>query len=399
MKLFWALFLFSTVAFAEEEFDSVAWSEALTYKQAEWSADDFGKKASRSDRELLNRYKPRVYLAPGQIPPVDFYRYYLPKTVVRNGKENDSVVMHAPDRTQLKSIERRLDLYLDYQGPDSPCGQECRDYKTVAYGRVYQESMVLPGSERPVPVAVLKYSFVFLYSGLPSKTGWLRELGAGLIGDRERWHELDIHGAIHVVLGPKKKPVALLLAQHNHFRSWVFGQDIPLPKDSRAQVCFASRSNEPYLCPHGDVPEYHNTTGDPAKIEWLLLGRNRPVASGQDGVWGPLGGATELAYDVEFPMTRDPLYVSWMPLGARGKILWWDSWEKTGPPGIDMNTWPELQKYSDIAQFWYVRDGSVEDAELMGRHLKSFFNVEIAPVLKNNGKRFAAALRAAGHLP
>lgn len=384
---------------AESGFDPRVWMEALTFPDSEWRADDFGTETGVAERELLSRHRPRVFLQPGQTPPVDFYRFYLPKTVVRDRKRGDEVVLRGPGAQDLKRIERRLELYLDYQGPDAPCAGDCAGYEGTAYGRVYRERMTLPGRAKPVPVTVLKYNFAFLYSGLPADNGLVRELGAAIVGDREKWHELDIHGAIHVLLGPDQAPWALLLAQHNHFRSYVFGVDLPAPEDGRPRVCFAARSNEPYPCPEGAKPVEHRTAGDPSKTRWMLLGRARPLAAGRDVVRGPQGGARAFSYKLVFPPSRDPLYVAWLPLGARGRILWRDSWQRTGPPGIDMNTWPELKKYSDIAQFWYLHDGNAEDAEVMQRHMKGFFEVDFAPVLAANGARFAAALRAAGSLP
>ena len=70
-----------------------------------------------------------------------------------------------------------------------------------------------------------------------------------MIGDREVWHELDIHGAIQILISKKTGiPEILLLAQHNHFRSYAINKDVLLPKDNRIEICIAERSNEPYPC-------------------------------------------------------------------------------------------------------------------------------------------------------
>ena len=75
----------------------------------------------------------------------------------------------------------------------------------------------------------LKYNFVFPISGLPAKPGLIKTALARLAGDPERWHELDIHGAVTVALAQRKdgeyKPVALILAQHNHFRTYLYGAE------------------------------------------------------------------------------------------------------------------------------------------------------------------------------
>jgi hypothetical protein len=95
-----------------------------------------------------------------------------------------------------------------------------------------------------------------------------------------------------------------------------------------------------------------------------------------------------MPYRLKFLPDRDPLYVSWIPLGDRQKILlFFGDFYRKGPPGIDLNTWPEVKEYGDIMQFWYVRDNNIEDADLMEKSFRSFTDVDFEPVLEKNGGR------------
>jgi len=366
---------------------SEAWLSALTYPDED--PRDFGVETTEEDKALLEKFRPQVFIAPEGRMPVDFYGFYLPNTVVRD--ETGALIKKSPTRSFLKGIEREAGLYLDYQGPESPCARpSCEAYVATGYGRAYREiaRFHTDKGRREMPLIILKYNFAFTYSGIPAEVGRLQEGLLGLIIDPAKFHELDIHGAIHVILNEQKQPLVLLLAQHNYFRSYVFAKDIPaLPSDNHVKVCFALRSNEPYPCPAGTAPVRRRTVGNPVNMSYVINGTDRPWLSGRDLVFGPQGGARPVNYSLEFLPRRDPLYVSWIPLGAKQKILFFKSYYRKGPPGMEMNTWPELKKYSDIMQFWYLRDNNSEDAALMRQAFKSFIDVDFERVLEDNGKR------------
>lgn len=82
------------------------WLLALTYPASEENPDDFGKETAEADRILLERFKPRVIVSPKGLLPVDFYNFYLPRTVVRDESRKGVVVREAPSRECLKRIER-----------------------------------------------------------------------------------------------------------------------------------------------------------------------------------------------------------------------------------------------------------------------------------------------------
>jgi hypothetical protein len=380
--------------------EALVFFEPLTYPSSAWKADDFGQETPVADRVLLERFQPRVFIAPKGIPPIDFYQDYLPQTVVRNSMKH--IVRAAPDRTYLKQIERDPRFYLDFQGNIAPCrGAGCRNHHAVMYGRLYRETMNTPlGYEpaRAIEVMVLKYNVAFAASGLPAGLAWYQGEVARMIGDLDIWHELDIHGAVHLLIKPgEERPFAVVLAQHNHFRTYLVGRDLTWPADGHLPVCYSDRSNEPYLCPNGSQPAYHRAVGNPRHIHYLVLGGRAPLTGGEDAVYGADSGAAEVICRLEFLPDRDPLYVSWIPLGDKLRVFGvWENFYRTGPPGMDMNTWPDLKKYSDITQFWYVQDGDEELVRVFEHAIKGFDDANLTPVLSYNGARLWRDLESTG---
>lgn len=360
--------------------------EPLTSPMADWNSTDFGSEISERDRELLKKYRPHIYIAPQSFGPINFYEDYLPHTVLKD--KNGKPIARPPSREVLKKFERSYGASLDYQGKLNFCrGKNCLEKKTTLYGRVFYESMNSWPNTQTRDVIILKYSPVFPVSGLPKKIKWWKAMGANLASRTlDDWHELDIHGAIHIICDAKtEKPIVLLLAQHNHFRSYVIQGD----SKENLHICFAERSNEPYICPPGKNPQIFNTVGDPRKFRWVILGEKEPLEGGQDVVYGPGAGAVKINYDLEFLPGLDPLYVSWIPLGQVRKI-WgiFNSFSRTGPPGINMNTWPVLKKYSDMAQLWYFKEGDKKAVTLLEEAFKSFFELDPKAVLEYHSPTF-----------
>lgn len=372
--------------------------EELTSKRSDWSPHDFGTEPAAADRALLERFRPRIFIGPNGIPPIDFYDTYLPNALLRG--PNGRIAIEQLDRATLKRHERRFGFHVDFQGKPDPCrGDECADYRTVLYGRVFHETLRGYGAvdARSVSIAVLKYNAVFPISGLPKKISWWKAAAAEIAGNLEDWHELDIHGAVHIFVHEASgRPVAVLLAQHNHFRTLIVGADMEWPADGRVAICYAERSNEPYLCPDASEPTHHPAIGDPRKAAFLFDASGEPLEGGYDVVYGPTAGATPIQYRLKFLSDRDPLYVSWIPLGDRRRILGLlNSFSRTGPPGINMNTWPTLVDYGAIAQFWYFASGDKGGFRRLKESLEGFFNLEPGPVLEHNSERFWRTLREA----
>ncbi len=369
----------------------------LTFPDSEWSGDDFGVFTDHETQALLEKFRPRIYVAPGGLLPIDFYQDYLPNTVVKNA--SNTIVNATPDRRYLKNIERNYGYYLDYQGEHiTTTAVDLSNYTGVIYGRLYREEMRLPTAAPDAPTKhylILKYSAVFSASGLPARLPWYKGLGAALAGDTDVWHELDIHGAIQVLVNEKThQPEILLLAQHNHFRAYVVGKDIPAwGADRQIMVCYAQRSNEPYPCPTDTDISRHRTVGNPGNFSFVLTGENALWDGSEDVVYSEQAGASEISYELRFLPSRDPLYVSWIPLGDKMKILGlFPTFYREGPPGMDMNTFPDLKKYTDIANFWYFKEGDIEAARLMKETVNGFDLGDTTPLLQYHGENLWNAL-------
>lgn len=369
--------------------------EPLTYSDAEWSALDFGKPPSKADQRLLKRYQPRLYVAPNGLLPIDFYQDYLPNTVVN---DVGGIINKKPNREYLKSIERQFGYYLDYQGEHLYRGMVDMDrYQGSLYGRIFTEKMEIPnastGNEER-RYFILKYNAIFSASGLPGKLQWYKNWGVSLAGDKDIWHELDIHGAIQILINSDSlEPEILLLAQHNHFRSYVIGKDLMWPKDNRISICFAQRSNEPYPCPMGNTPQYFRTVGSPGNFSYVLTGEGAIFDGSEDVVFGEDAGAVEVKYQLRFLPDKDPLYVSWIPLGDKLKLFGlFTNFYRTGPPGINMNTHPALKKYTDLAKFWYFKEDDIESGRLFKKNVKGFDSFKVEEILRYHGKKLFHSL-------
>ncbi len=372
----------------------------LTFPDTEWSSDDFGAFTDRNAQTLLEKFRPRIYVAPGGLLPIDFYQDYLPNTLVRDA--NNAIMNATPDRRYLKSIERNYGYYLDYQGAHkTTTAVDLSNYSGTLYGRLYREEMSAPQANPGLAskhYLILKYSAVFSASGLPANLPWYKGLGATLAGDTDVWHELDIHGAIHILVNEATQlPEILLLAQHNHFRAYVIGKDIPSwGVDRKVSVCFAQRSNEPYPCPTNSTVNRHRTVGNPGNFSFVLTGENALWDGSEDVVYGKQAGAQEITYTLKFLPSRDPLYVSWIPLGDKLKILGlFPTFYREGPPGMDMNTFPALKKYTDLAKFWYFREGDTKAAQIMKETINGFNLGNTAPLLQHHGTALWQSLESA----
>jgi hypothetical protein len=141
-------------------------SEYTTFADYPGFSEYYGKKCSDTytsptisdtDRELLERFRPRFILPPENYYPADFYREYLPFTVLRQYPDNN-VVSDTVTFEMLKKYQHNKQFYLDFQlnrfrmaGLDQRAaegeqslGIEKRE--TVVYGRIYREQVSFPCS-------------------------------------------------------------------------------------------------------------------------------------------------------------------------------------------------------------------------------------------------------------
>lgn len=345
-------------------------------------------------RRLLERFKPRVFIAPNGYLPINFYTDYLPRCTLRTRGKKPKKTDEAPDRDTLIRVHHDKKWYLDFlPGIREALELDETTVTPTIYGRIYEDPLTVEG--RLTGLLFLKYNLVFPYSGLPKKNSWWKKIGARVLGNPRGWHELDIHGAIHIVLEKSThRPVGVIFAQHNHHRVFLAGKDMTWPIDNRIQVSMAESSNEPYLIDKDSPPRYERAIGDPLHIAYLF-GRNvrTPLDAGFDYVATPSAGAREIPLSLELLALDDPLYTATISLGDRKKLMGlFHSWTTTGPPGIDFYTLPELKNMADLMAFWYIDPADETFFKLVRTHLHSFADYDVAPLLAHQKKKLAAAL-------
>lgn len=353
------------------------------------------------DKELLRLFSPRLILPYGSRYPIDFYRDYLPYTLLRRYKDK-AVIKDEVTQTDLRAYQEDTSVYLDLDkerffaaGLDKRVGDDIENVfnhrRPVVYGRVYREKVeLLDEKSKPhiFDFIFLKYNVVFAISGLPAELpGGLRALLwlAGL--DPDDWHELDNFVAIHIILDDTEMPVAIILAQHNHHRSYLIGKDIPLPSDGHIFFDAALRSNEVY--PASDLPGTvrHRVVPWSLYMKYLLSGEDPPFTRGEDVTYGVKAGGVEVAYDLAFLSACDPFYTAKIMLGEPrpffGKYIGRD-----GPPGADYYNIPELLPMGNMLKFSYLHDGDPEDIKFIEKtiDLKSK-KMEIEKIMEYGGRR------------
>ena len=366
----------------------------MTYPSSAWGSNDFGIDKDKDHITLLQKFKPSFWVARGSYRPVDFYNDYLPNTVHKNSQ--GEIVNETVTRDILKAIERDPSAFLDFKGEHFRCEQnQCSEEVVPVYGRVFEESLKNPVNDDSFPVWVLKYSLVFSSSGLPERLSWYKEWSAFVFGNPDDWHELDIHGAIHLIVSKSSnRPLAVILAQHNYFRTYVVGQDLALG-NGPLNICFASRTNEPYLCPESSDPALFGTVG--SLENFALVYSNEEEAlwdGGMDVVYGEAGGAFEIPTRVQTLPAKDPLYVSWISMGEKRKFLGFNNYFISGPPGMDLNSFRGLKKYTDLAMFWYFDPSDRQGFQLLEKISQDFLSADVSPLLEHNGKKFWSKLES-----
>ncbi|MFK7825469.1 MAG: hypothetical protein AB8G05_15055 [Oligoflexales bacterium] len=257
------------------------------------------------------------------------------------------------------------------------------------YTNAWREEMELADGNK-VPVQVLKYGFTFYKSGLPAGLGFIQSLG--LLGSNDHWHYLDIHGAVFFILDKNQKVFAIVLAQHNHFRTFVVGQDIAA--DMPIEICFAIRSNEPYFC----SPERKKYPTAPTwqDMHFIVTGKEKPFLGAYDLVPGK-NTAKRIYYNINFLPHKDPLITSWVPLGPEIKI--WgiiSTFFRMSPPGMAIYTTPALTPFSKTAHYFYFHPDNEQAFSIHETNMSDFLSPQIEPVLSMNRRHFFSSLKKAG---
>ena len=280
---------------------------------------------SHADLVLLKRFRPRIFLAKGQVPFIDFYSDYIANgSLFINGKRSSDRV--TPNLLNKHKNDTRAEFrYAHAQRRTSP----------TVYARVDRDKLIY--QERAIPLTFLSYNLVFAHSGLLKGLARWQKIALGFIGHNKDWHQLDHNVRLTIVL-LRGKPIAVMMQQHNYQTTWLIGSDLtdttmPLPVDQRVAVDVALQSNELY--PHSDSVRQHRSVPwiNQKNIEFIKTGRNKPMMAG----WDITHGEIEQHYTLKFLPTADAFYMFRGRLGQRRKLIGRD-----GLRGTNFSTLPEL---------------------------------------------------------
>lgn len=277
-----------------------------------------GKPASPADQVLLRRFRPRLWVGPGQDGPIDFYRDYIADGTLYGA--GGRVISRHVTRTLLNRYKDDSSAVFVHRPGSAPT-------RAVVFGRVTRSGLPFC----TLRWTFLTYNFVFRTSGLPADMASWETWPLKLLVNLNDWHQLDPYVAASVVLDADRQPVALLLQQHNDQRSYIFGHDLKLPRDGRVRLIAAERSNELY--PYSAGRKKHRVVEfmSADDLPYLVTGAGKPWLTGDD-ITDPV---REIHYRLAFLPPDDAFYVFKGRLGAKRLLP-----GRSGPPGADYYTLP-----------------------------------------------------------
>lgn len=303
------------------------------YLRANPPSDDV---PTAADRELLARYKPRLFLSAGGDRPLDFYADYIAHGWLYD--EAGALISDKVDQSLLNAVKLRPSVSFVHAPADRPV-------TPTLYGRIDR-------IDTPIRLAFLTYHAVFRHSGLPAGVpNWQTAL-LSLVADPDDWHQLDHYTAVSVVLAGPGQPLAVMLQQHNYLRTYLVGEDIVWPRDDRIAIDVAVRSNELY--PHAPGWRRHRAVRfiTPEALDYMLGFGDAPFPSADD-ITDPAG---EVETRLDYLAPSDAFYVFRGFLGERRILPGRD-----GPPGAFYNTLPPLKPLHLQLGAGYWRPGSEAD--------------------------------------
>jgi len=338
---------------------------------------------------LLEAYRPRFILAPDSTPAVDFYRDYLPYARLRHFSDSSVRINHV-DRALLQKVQYIPGYYLDFDYQRFKREYDSDQIPSV-YGRVYTEAVSFPSGSETVNrrLTFLKYNLTFPVSGLPASMNWLSHLLLGLsFMDKVDWHELDHFVAVDVVLDEHDKPIAVILAQHNHHRSYLLGKHMQLPPDKRLRFEVARRSNELYPAAASTKTSRHRTIRWTLYMKYLLTGNDPPYFRADDITYSIQAGGVAMDYDLTFPSNCDPYYTAKIMLGEPRSFLGMYI-GRDGPPGADYYTIPELVPQGRLLKSAYLHENDKDDIAIVEKALNvSTGHMNLPLLLEHGGRKF-----------
>ncbi|MBI3706282.1 MAG: hypothetical protein HY246_01120 [Proteobacteria bacterium] len=295
-----------------------------------------------AERALLEQHRPRLFLPPGNPGLIDFYGDY-----VAQGALNDAQGNLVSDRVTQDLLNRYRDdphaLFIHHPAT--------APVRPTVYARVDRETVASPGGA-PEVFTFLTYNAVFRVSGLPAGMSSWQEFFLGLVASLDDWHQLDHYTAATLVLDGAQRPAALMMQQHNLVRTYLIGRDVELPADGRPLIDIAIRSNEFYPHALGQVRRRAAPMPTIAGIRYLISGQGQPAFEADDIT----DGVTEATYGLAYLPHDDAFYAFQGWLGERRRLP-----GRSGPPGADYNTIPDLKRRSAQMFAGYFREGSAAD--------------------------------------
>lgn len=273
-----------------------------------------------ADTALLQRFRPRLYIARESGAPIRFYEDYIAQGRLLD-RDGETL---ATEVTPALLNGHRDDPYAVFE--HAPAGAPARP---AMYGRIDRETFDLGGASRSF--TFLTWTAVFRVSGIPAGiSGWKGAVLA-VAGNLTDWHQLDHYTAVTLALDEMRKPVAVMFQQHNYRRTYIFGVDIPWPADGRIAVDAAIRSNELYPHAPGRTVRRAVSFLSPGTVEYLSTGRNAPFRVADDITQPDI----EVDYTLKFLPPADAFYTFKGFLGEKRMLP-----GRSGPPGADYNTLP-----------------------------------------------------------
>ena len=291
-----------------------------------------------ADRVLLQRYRPRMFLAAGQDSPLDFYADYIAHG--RLFGEDGELISASVDQDLLNRVKLLPRVTFVHERGE-------RAHNPVMYGRIDR-------IRAPASLIVLTYHMVFRHSGLPAGLpDWQGGL-LSIVADLDDWHQLDHYTAVSIVLDASEEPFAVMLQQHNYMRTHLIDESLSWPADDRVAIDVAIRSNE--LFPHTPGRTRHRAARFmTAESLDYLMGFGPPPFPSADDITEP---ANEVDYALAFLPPSDAFYVFRGYLGERRSLP-----GRSGPPGAFYNTLPHLKPLHLQIGAGYWRPGSSADRD------------------------------------
>lgn len=286
-------------------------------------------------QRMLRQYRPRLWLDKTAEGPIDFYDDYIAAGELRDIDGN--LISNAVNPQLLNQFRDDPTVTFEHMPSNRPT-------RAIAYGRIDQDQIEGIGD-----ITVLTWHFVFRHSGIPAGIPWFKKWVLDLVGSTHDWHQLDNYTAASLVLDSKRRPLALLLQQHNYERSYLFGCDIDWPKDNRFAIASAIGSNELYPYRSGRQRMRSVPFMSKKGVNYLITGEKKPLMSADDVTHTQ----RELDYQLAWLPPSDAFYSFAGYLGARRRLP-----GREGPPGADFNTLAAFKSVSTqvVAFNWREND-------------------------------------------